>query len=87
MEPDPRFERSGSDLHHRLSVGVSEAALGTELAVPLVEGGTVSIDVPAGTQPGTRVRVPRAGMGRLNSRGRGDLIVEIEVEGSPQALQ
>ncbi len=80
VEPDPRFERSGFDLHHRLSVGVSEATLGTKVAVPLVEGGTVSIEVPAGTQPGTTVRVPRAGIGRLNSRGRGDMIVQIDVE-------
>ena len=80
VEPDPRFVRSGFDLRHRLTVGVSEAALGTEVAVPLVEGGTVSLSVPAGTQPGTTVRVPKAGIGRLNNRGRGDLIVEIGVK-------
>lgn len=80
VEPDPRFVRSGFDLKHELTVGVTEATLGTEVSVPLVEGGTVSLKVPAGTQPGTKVRVPRAGIGHLNSRGRGDLIVEIEVD-------
>lgn len=80
VEPDSRFVRSGFDLRHRLTVGVTEAALGTKVAVPLVEGGTVFLEVPAGTQPGTTIKVPRAGIGRLNSRGRGDLIVEIDVD-------
>ncbi len=80
VEPDPRFVRSGFDLRHRLTVGVTEAALGTEVAVPLVEGGTASLEIPPGTQPGTTVKVSRAGIGRLNSRGRGDLIVEIDVD-------
>lgn len=80
VTPDPNFERDGADLWHRVSVGVSEATLGTEIEVPLVDGSAMTMDVPAGTQPGTTVRVARAGLGRLNGRGRGDLIVQIDVE-------
>jgi len=77
--PDPRFERDGFDLWHRVRVGVSEAILGTQIEVPLIDGEPMKMDVPAGTQPGTTVRVPRRGMGRLNGRGRGDMMVEIGV--------
>lgn len=77
---DPRFERDGFDLWHRLSIGVGEAILGTQVDVPLIDDEPMKMDIPAGTQPGTMVRVPRRGLGRLNGRGRGDLMVEIGVE-------
>jgi molecular chaperone DnaJ len=80
VAPDPSFERDGFDLWHRLSVGVGEAILGTKVEVPLVDGEPMTMDIPAGTQPGTTVRVPRRGLGRLNGRGRGDLLIEIGVE-------
>jgi len=80
VEPDPRFIRDGFDLWHRLSVGVSEAVLGTRVEVPLIDDEPMAMDVPSGTQPGTTVRVPRRGLGRLNGRGRGDLMVEINVD-------
>ncbi|MDH3607262.1 MAG: J domain-containing protein [Acidimicrobiia bacterium] len=80
VAPDPRFERDGDDLWHRLTVGVTEAILGTQVEVPLINDEPMKMDVPAGTQPGTVVRVPRRGMGRLNGRGRGDLLVEVRVD-------
>lgn len=80
VEIDPRFERDGFDLWHRLSIGVSEAILGTSVKVPLIDDDPMTMDIPAGTQPGTTVRVPRRGLGRLNGRGRGDMMVEIGVE-------
>jgi molecular chaperone DnaJ len=80
VEPDTRFIRDGYDLWHRLSVGVSEATLGTQVQVPLIDDEPMTLDIPAGTQPGTTVRVPRRGLGRLNGRGRGDMMVEISVD-------
>ena len=58
---------------------MAEAALGVELKVPLVDGETTEIDVPRGTQPGTVYRLPKQGMPRLRRRGRGDLLIEIDV--------
>ncbi len=78
--PDERFERSGDDLIHRTTVGIAEAALGTSVEVPLLEGGTETVDIPPGTQPGWSVRVPGRGTGHLGRRGRGDLIVTVDVE-------
>jgi molecular chaperone DnaJ len=80
VEDDPRFERFGDDLAHTVNVGIAEAALGTSAVIPLLDGGSHDLDVPAGTQPGTVFRISREGMGRLRRRGRGDLLVEIRVE-------
>lgn len=79
VDPDERFERSGDDLIHRLQVGIAEATLGTQRSVPTIDGDSLDIDVPAGTQPNTIIAVPSAGMGRLGKRGRGRMLVEIGV--------
>jgi molecular chaperone DnaJ len=79
IEPDERFIRHGVDLTHRVSIGIAEAALGKAITVPLVDGGTQEMELPAGTQPGSVFRIPREGMPRLRRRGRGDLLVEVEV--------
>jgi molecular chaperone DnaJ len=77
--PDTRFQRHGADLVHRVRLGLAEAALGTSIKVPTVDGEEVDIDVPAGTQPGTVFKLSRLGMPRLRRRGRGDLLVEMQV--------
>jgi molecular chaperone DnaJ len=79
VEPDERFERHGSDLHHRVEIGISEAVFGTSIEVPVIDGGTESIDLPAGTQPETVYRLAKKGMPRLKRRGRGDMLVHIGV--------
>ena len=79
LAPDERFERHGPDLVHRVTLGLSEAALGTTVAVPTVDGDPIDVDVPAGTQPGTVFKLSRLGMPRLRRRGRGDLLVEVRV--------
>ena len=77
--PDSRFTRHGADLVHRARLGLAEAALGTTVKVPTVDGGEVDIEVPPGTQPGTVFKLSRLGMPRLRRRGRGDLLVEVQV--------
>ena len=80
VEPDERFERHGADLVHRVSIGIAEAALGTTLQVPLVDrDAPEEVDVAAGTQSGTVLRLARKGLPRLGSRGSGDLLVEVTV--------
>jgi molecular chaperone DnaJ len=76
---DPNFSRIGNDLHHRVQIGIAEAALGKTISVPLVDGSVTDIDLPAGTQGGTVFKLNRQGMPRLQRRGRGDLLVEVEV--------
>jgi molecular chaperone DnaJ len=79
IAPDERFERHDEDLLHKVRLGIAEASLGRSIEVPLIDGGTYEMDVPAGTQPGSIFRLAREGMPKLRRRGRGDLLVEIEV--------
>lgn len=80
VKPDPRFERDGDDLVHRAVVGMAEAALGTTIEVPLVDGASEQLTIPEGTQPGSVQRLGGQGMGRLGRRGRGDLVIVISVQ-------
>jgi molecular chaperone DnaJ len=79
VKQDQRFVRRGDDLIHRLAIDMADAALGTILDVPLVSGDVATLDIPAGTQPGTMFLVAGEGMGRLGRSGRGDLLVEAMV--------
>lgn len=76
---DDRFQRDGDDLHHRVRIGITEAVFGTTVDVPLIEDGTEPLDIPAGTQPETVFRIGKKGVPRLQRRGRGDLLVHVEV--------
>ncbi|MDX1448985.1 MAG: J domain-containing protein [Acidimicrobiia bacterium] len=80
VRPDERFERVGDDLVHRVVVGIAEAALGTTIEIPLLDGTSRDLEVPAGTQPGWVARLPGEGMTRLGRRGRGELQIVVEVE-------
>ena len=80
VEPDERYVRDGAELIHRTSIGIAEAALGTTLDIPLLDGKHHSLEVPAGTQPGWATAVRGEGMSRLGRRGRGDLVVAVDVE-------
>lgn len=80
VHPHPSFVRSGDDLFHDLTIGIAAAALGTDADVPLLEGGSERLKVPAGTQHGEMIRLRGKGAGRLRRRGRGDLFVRIGVE-------
>ena len=76
---DERFEQRGADLIRRARLGIAEAALGTRLDVPLIDGGTVEVEVPAGAQHGKVIRIAGRGMTVLGRRGRGDLLVVVGV--------
>lgn len=80
VRPHPDFERVDDDLIHRARIGVVQATLGTRIKVPVIDGGTAPLDIAPGTQSGTAVHLPGAGMPRLGRRGRGDLIVVLTVE-------
>lgn len=77
---DPRFERTDTDLIHRIRVGLIQATLGSRAKVPLLDGGAIDLEIPPGTQPGTVFRLDGHGIPHLGRRGRGDLMVVVEVE-------
>ncbi len=69
-----RFGRKGDDLTVRMPISFTAAALGSELQVPTLDGGTVTIKIPAGTPSGKTFRVPGKGI------GGGALLVTVDVE-------
>jgi molecular chaperone DnaJ len=70
--------RHGTELYHELPVTYPQAALGATLTVPTVEG-SEEVEVPAGTQSGTELRLRGKGVPRLRGAGRGDLHVVVNV--------
>lgn len=74
----PLYGRSGDDVTLEVPVTYAEAVLGTDLKVPLVNGETRTIRVPAGTTSGRRFRIKGAGAKR-RAGGSGDLIVTVTI--------
>jgi molecular chaperone DnaJ len=79
LRPDPRFQRQGDDLYAVATISFPEAALGTKISVSGLGGEKLSVTVPAGTQSGTALRLAGKGMPRLGGKGKGNLLVIIEV--------
>ncbi|RIA75741.1 molecular chaperone DnaJ [Anaeroplasma bactoclasticum] len=68
----PQFKRDGQDIYLEIPLSFSQAALGDNIEVPTIDG-NVSVKIPAGTQPGTKLRL--RGRGTKNPKGgssRGD---------------
>jgi molecular chaperone DnaJ len=84
VEADPRFERDGADLVARVHVLFTEAALGAEIRVdalePEDEEASVPLSLPPGTQSGEVFSVKGHGIPRLDGRGRGALVVVVQVD-------
>ena len=78
VKEHPIFERHENDLHCTVPITVAQAALGADISVPTLEG-PHQIAIPEGTQSGTELRVRGKGVQEVQGRGRGDLVVHIEV--------
>jgi molecular chaperone DnaJ len=72
------FGRKGDNLTVTVPVTFPEAALGTTVKVPTLDGGGVSVKIPAGTASGRVLRVRGKGVARRGG-GHGDLLVTVEV--------
>jgi molecular chaperone DnaJ len=75
----PLFTREGADLLCEVPVLFTQAALGTEIDVPTLEG-RVKLKIPEGTQSGKTFRLRGKGVPSVGAPGRGDLHVRIFVE-------
>ncbi|MDH4348008.1 MAG: molecular chaperone DnaJ [Gemmatimonadota bacterium] len=84
IKPDERFERDGDNLVYDLPLSFSQAALGISLAVPTPHG-EERVQIPAGIQAGTILKLRGKGLPRLGHAGRGDLLIRASVW-TPEAL-
>jgi molecular chaperone DnaJ len=78
VEPHPFLKREGPDLHMDLPVAFTQAILGADVEVESLDG-KVTVEIPAGTQPGQTVLVKKRGMPDPESGRRGGLHVHVRV--------
>ena len=79
VDTDPKFERDGDDLYTDISIDLYTAVLGGQ-AVVKTPNGQVNLSIPAGTQPGQKIRLSGLGMPKLRSpQTNGDLYARIKV--------
>ena len=74
------FQRDGTHLFCRVPVSIATAALGGEVEVPTIDGGSSRVKVPAGSQTGKQMRLRAKGMPALRGGGAGDMLIELAVE-------
>ena len=74
------FKRSEENLYYELPINFTDAALGTTVEVPSIDGGKSKIKIPAGTQHGKQFRLKGKGMPILRRSLLGDLYIRIITE-------
>ena len=84
VRPHSVFERDGYDLYCDVPITFYEAALGTTLKIPTLDG-DCEVVIPEGTQTGTVFTVKNKGIQMVNSKGKGNLYVKVTVE-TPKSL-
>lgn len=72
------FARNGDDIIYNAMISFPDAVLGTDLEVPTLTG-KAKIKIDAGTMPGKMLRLKDKGIPRLNSYGRGDQLIRIQI--------
>lgn len=78
VRPHELFTRRGNDVYIEVPISFAQAALGTEIEVPSLEG-TVKLKIPEGTQTGTSFRLRNKGIPNVRGYGRGDQHVRVKV--------
>jgi molecular chaperone DnaJ len=79
VRPHERFEREDDDLVLYLPLNIAQAAIGTTVEVPTLDGESEQIEILPGTQHGHTFTLKGLGVPRLRGNGRGDLQVRVEV--------
>lgn len=85
LKPHKLFQREGTTLFARCPISFTTAALGGTVEVPGLDGERRAVRIPAGTQSGKQVVERGAGMPVLQGRGRGDMVIQFDVE-TPRKL-
>ena len=79
------FHREGAHVFCEVPLRMSQAAIGDDIEVPVIDGTRMKVKIPAGTQTGAQFRLRGKGFSVLRSTARGDMVVQAKVE-TPQSL-
>ena len=80
LKKHPIFKREEENLYFELPVSIVDAALGTTIEIPTIDGSKSNVKIPPGTQTGKQLRLKDKGMPLLRGSGFGDLYLQIKVE-------
>jgi curved DNA-binding protein len=79
IEANAEFGVDNYDLHQTLEIDCIKAMLGGVCSITGLDGRVFELNVPAGTQPGTRLRIPNQGLYIMNQNIRGSLLVNVKI--------
>ncbi|MDO4500034.1 MAG: molecular chaperone DnaJ [Erysipelotrichaceae bacterium] len=79
VRPHKFFVRDGNDIYIEVPISAVDATLGTTIDVPTCNG-EVTLNIPAGSQPGQKLRLAGYGVKSLRGSGTGDQYVQLKVE-------
>ena len=85
VRPHSIFKREGDDLYIKSHISFPQAALGDEIAVPILEGRNILLKVPEGVESGKVLRISGKGIPHFSGYGKGDLYVELIIK-TPKRL-
>ena len=85
VKKHPIFKRKGDDLYLGVPISFSQAALGDEIEVPILEGTKILLKVPSGTESGKVLRISEKGIPHFSGYRRGNLYVGLIVK-TPKKL-
>jgi molecular chaperone DnaJ len=85
IRPHDFFQRDGANIFMRVPLRMTQAALGAEVEVPVIDGTRAKVKIPPGTQTGDQFRLRSKGFSVLRSAARGDMYIQVAVE-TPQNL-
>lgn len=74
------YTRKGNNVLCDIPITFTQATLGAELKIPMVDGTEESYTIPDGTQPGAKFIIRNKGFKNLNSGGQGDFVFTVQVQ-------
>jgi len=85
IRPHAFFQRDGASIFMRVPLRMTQAAMGGDIEVPVIDGSRAKVKVPPGSQTGDQFRLRSKGFSVLRSAVRGDMYIQVTVE-TPQNL-
>lgn len=79
------YTRKGNNVLCEVPITITQATLGSELEIPMVDGSKEKYKIPEGTQTGTKFTIRNKGFKSINSNSAGDFIFTVNVQ-TPKKL-